>query len=134
MRIGLFPMVADLLHVGHLKALEYAKKHCDYLIVALNCDPTIDNPNKHKPIESVYERYVRLDSTKYVDKIIPYCGEFDLLLLLKTTQYDVRFIGEDHKDDWTGKKYEESVGIDAVIVPRQHNESSTNLRERIDNR
>lgn len=56
MKIGLFPLVGDLLHTGHLHALEYAKQHCDYLIAALNVDPTVDNPNKQKPIETIYER------------------------------------------------------------------------------
>lgn len=131
MKVGIFPMVADLLHAGHLKAIEQAKKCCDYLIVALNCDPTWDTSSKNKPIERVYERYVRLDSNKYVDKVIPYSGEEDLLFLLQTTDYQVRFIGSDHKDNWTGKLYEDEHGIDAVHIERSHNLSSTSLRERI---
>lgn len=91
MIVGLFPLVGDLLHTGHLCALKEAKEHCDYLIVALNVLP--DNKS---PIESVYERFVRLDSCKYVDKIIPYQGEKDLLLLINTLNYNIRFIGNDH--------------------------------------
>lgn len=132
MKVGIFPMVADLLHVGHLTALKYAKQHCDKLIVALNCDPTVDNPAKHKPVETVYERYVRLMTCKYVDEVIPYIGEKDLLLLLQTTEYDIRFIGEDHLDsDWTGKEYEHKVGKKFVAVPRDHTASSTELKQRM---
>lgn len=130
MKIGIFPMVGDLLHTGHIKALEYAKSKCDYLITAMNCDPTIDNPNKNKPIESVYERFTRLDSCKYIDKVIPYVGEKDLLLLLQTTNYNIRFIGADHKGGYTGDDYEKEKGIEVVVIPRPHNESSTNLRQR----
>ena len=129
--VGVFPMVADLLHLGHLYSLREAKKYCDKLIVVLNVDPTVDNPNKNKPIETVYERWFRLGACKYVDEIIPYCGEEDLMRLLTTTDYQIRFIGEDHKDSWTGKDYEDLKGIKAHIIPRRHNESSTNLRERI---
>ena len=130
MIVGLFPMVGDLLHMGHLYSLKVAKAHCDKLIVALNTDPTVDNKNKNKPIETVYERWVRLMSTKYVDEVIPYCGEEDLMRVLHTTKYDIRFVGADHQT-WTGKDYEDSVGIHSVIIPRDHNESSTAIRTRI---
>ena len=130
-KIGMFPMVGDLLHLGHLYSLKEAKKHCDCLIVALNTDPTVDNPNKNKPIETVYERWYRLKSCKYVDEIITYCGEEDLLRLLTTTDYHIRFIGDDHIGGWTGKEYEDSEGIEPCIIKRAHKESSTNLKERI---
>lgn len=130
-KIGIFPMVGDLLHVGHLHAIEQAHKQCDTLIVALNVDPTIDNPNKNKPIETAYERWYRITSTHLVHKVIPYCGENDLELLLMTVKHDIRFIGADHKDNWTGKEYEESHGIKTIVLERSHNESSTELRNRI---
>lgn len=130
-KIGLFPMVGDLLHPGHLKALEEAKKYCTKLIVALNVDPTIDNKDKEKPIETVYERYVRLQSCKYVDEIIPYIGEKDLELLIRTTDYNIRFIGADHKEHWTGKEYEDEHNINAIVLSRDHNLSSTLLRNRL---
>lgn len=129
--IGLFPMVGDLLHLGHLYSLKIAREHCDKLIIALNTDPTIDNPNKNKPVETPYERWFRLTSCKYVDEIIPYCGEQDLMRVLTTTDYDVRFVGDDHKDDWTGKQYEELTGKTYVIISRYHGESSTSLKERV---
>ncbi len=130
MKVGIFPMVGDLLHLGHIKALEYAKTKCDYLIVALNCNPC-DNKAKNKPVESIYERFSRVDSLKVVDKVIPYEGEADLLLLLQTVSHDCRFVGADHKDDYTGRAYECENGIEQITVPRSHNISSTLLRERI---
>lgn len=131
--IGLFPMVGDLLHAGHLTALQEAREHCDYLIVALNADPTIDNPAKSKPVESLYERYTRLAACKYVDKVIPYCGEQDLMLLLMTTHYDIRFIGADHISDWTGRDYEKEENIAHYTIERSHALSSTELKNRIKN-
>ena len=132
-KTGMFPMVGDLLHLGHLYSLKVAKKCCEKLIVALNVDPTVDNPNKNKPVESPYERWFRLDSCKYVDEIIPYCGEEDLIRVLTTTYYDVRFVGDDHMDNWTGKDYEDEVGIENLIISRRHGESSTSLKDRIVN-
>lgn len=129
--VGIFPMVGDLLHTGHLEALAYAKEHVDELVVCLNVDPC-DDAKKRKPVESVYERYVRLDSCKYVDKIIPYCGEADLLLLIQTFPHTIRFIGEDHEGkDYTGKQYEQTHNVVEVVIPRRHGLSSTNLKERV---
>lgn len=125
-KVGLFPMVADLLHAGHLIALKDAKKQCDKLIVALNV-----LPDGKRPLETVYERYTRLVSCKYVDEVIPYQGEKDLLLLLKTTEYDVRFTGQDHLQKWSGKEYEQSQNIDHVVINREHGLSSTELKARL---
>lgn len=129
--IGMFPMVGDLLHVGHIAALAEAKRHCNFLIVALNCNPC-DNKSKHKPVESVYERYRRIASLECVDCVIPYEGENDLKLLLQTTHYDVRFVGSDHAwDEWTGRQYERDNNIAYVLIPREHGLSSSNLRQRV---
>ena len=129
--IGIFPMVGDLLHVGHITALEEAKRHCYVLIVALNCNPC-DDKKKRKPVESVYERYRRIASLECVDHVIPYEGEADLLLLLQTTHYDVRFVGEDHKNKmWTGREYEQKHNIAYEYISREHSASSTNLRQRV---
>lgn len=124
--VGLFPMVADLLHAGHLLALEEAKKHCDYLIVAFNT-----KPDGKEPIESVYERYCRLKSCKYVNEVIPYAGEKDLELICSTIDYNIRFIGDDH-NTWTGKSIEEKREIIPYQIKRSyHNLSSTELKKRI---
>ena len=130
--VGIFPMVGDLLHAGHLSALEFAKHFCDKLIIALNINPNIDDKSKSVPVESALERTIRLRSTKYVDEVIPYCGEEELLKLLQLITHTVRFIGEDHKDkDWTGKSYEASRNITTYIVPREHSCSSTELKVRV---
>src|SRR3954468_14544261 len=105
----------DLLHAGHVKMLEEAKLYCDYLIVGLQTDPTIDRPEKNKPTQSVVERYVQLKGCKYVDEIIPYATEEDLEDILKLLQVDIRILGEEYKDkDFTGRKYCEESGIRLV--------------------
>lgn len=131
MRIGLFPMVGDLLHPGHISALQEAKRHCDKLFVALNVNPTIDNKDKNKPIETVFERYYRLINCVFVDGVIPYEGEKDLMNLIRMTDYNVRFIGEEHQYYWTGKEYEESHGIEIIIATRSSSHHTTSLRQRI---
>jgi len=76
--VGITCSTFDLLHTGHIIMLEECKKHCDYLICALQNDPTIDRKDKNKPIQSLVERYLQLDAVKYVDKIIPYNDEKEL--------------------------------------------------------
>ncbi len=125
--IGFFPMVGDLLHPGHLLAIEEAKSHCDYLIVGLNCSPM----NK-SPIESIYERFMRLRAVRFVDEIIPYNGKKDLELLADTFNYQIRFLGADYKNkDWDGKHNEEKRNIIPFFLTRVHDLSSTSLKERI---
>jgi len=129
-KVGLFPMVADLFHPGHISALREAKKHCDKLIVALNVNPTGDNSEKNKPIQTVFERYYQLISCKYVDEVIPYDGEDDLLSLIQITDYNIRFIGEDHREYWTGMEYEKAHNIEVCIATRC-NIHTASLRKRI---
>lgn len=118
----------DLLHAGHVLMLKDCKAQCDYLIVGLQTDPSIDRPEKNKPIETVEERMIRLQGCKYVDKIVIYETEADLYNLLKEIRPDVRFLGEDHK----GKPFTgDDLPIDILWNSRQHNYSSSNLRQRI---
>jgi glycerol-3-phosphate cytidylyltransferase len=84
MKIGITCSCFDLFHAGHVKMLEEAKDQCDYLIIALQTDPTIDRPEKNKPIQSVVERYIQLKGCKFVDEIIPYETEKDLEDIFKT--------------------------------------------------
>jgi glycerol-3-phosphate cytidylyltransferase len=129
-RVGIVASCFDLFHAGHVLMLQEAKEHCDYLIVALQTDPTIDRPEKNKPIQSVYERWAQVAACKYVDEIIPYSTEEDLLNLLSSqlTRINVRIIGEEYKDkDFTGKH----LDIDIYYNKRRHNYSSTDLRKRI---
>lgn len=132
MRVGIFPMTADLCHPGHIAALNEAKQHCDMLIVALNCNPTNGNPSKMRPVETVFERFYRLKNLHCVDAVIPYENEGDLLELLMLTDHDVRFVGGDYENkDFTGKAYEFEHNIDIVYIDRSHNLSSTNLKHRV---
>ena len=102
MKIGLFPVCADILHAGHILAIKEAKENCDYLVVALNCAPE----NK-KPIQSIYERFIQLKGAKYIDEVIPYQGKKDLELLCSSYNYHIRFVGEDYiNKDWDGKQIE----------------------------
>lgn len=126
-KIGLFPMCADILHAGHIMALQEAKEKCDKLVVALNT-----HPDGKSPIQSVYERYVQLKGCKYIDEIIPYQGKTDMRLICSTFNYDVRFVGMDYRDKaWDGKVEEEFRDIPVEFLPRRHNLSSTELKERI---
>lgn len=118
----------DLLHAGHLIMLKEIKSQCDYLIVGLQTDPSIDRPTKHKPIETIEERLIRLKSCKYVDKIVVYDTELDLYNLLKEIKPDIRFIGA----DWKGKSFTgDDLPIKIIFNSRDHNYSSSNLIERI---
>jgi glycerol-3-phosphate cytidylyltransferase len=117
----------DLLHAGHIVMLEEAKSNCDYLIVGLQTDPTIDRNEKNKPIQSVYERYVQLNAVKYVDEIIPYDTEQSLLDLLQSQKIDIRFVGEEYRESkLTGRDL-----IELHYTSRRHSFSSTNLRKRV---
>ena len=119
----------DLLHAGHIVMLEESRSRCDYLIVGLQTDPTIDRPEKNKPIQSVYERFVQLNAVKYIDNIIPYDTEESLIDLLKSQHIDIRFVGEDYRDrDFTGS----DLPIEVQYTSRQHSFSSSGLRKRIE--
>ncbi len=112
--------------------LEECKKYCDYLICALQVDPTIDRPEKNKPIQSLVERYLQLDAVKHVDKIIPYNTEEELITIFSSLDLDVRIIGEEYKDsDFTAKNICLKRGIKLVYNKRDHDFSSSSLRERI---
>lgn len=120
----------DLLHAGHIIMLEECKKYCDYLVCAIQVDPTIDRPEKNKPIQSLVERYIQLESVKYVDKIIPYNTEEELDMIFSSLDLDVRIIGEEYKDqNFTAKSICQKRGIQFIYNKREHNFSTTNLRK-----
>lgn len=127
MKIGIYPMVADVLHAGHILAIKEAKQHCDYLIVALHCNPEYKNP-----VQSIYERYTQLSAVKYIDEIIPYANEKDAELMLKSLNYDIYFLGEDYKN----KPFQccdiiNNLKKEVYYISRKHDMSSTNLKRRI---
>lgn len=124
----------DLLHAGHITMLKEIKQHCDYLIIGLQIDPTVDRPSKNKPIQSIVERYIQLNAVTYVDEIIPYHTEKDLEDLLMVLPIDIRFVGEEYQDrDFTGKQYCLDNGIQLHYNSRRHGWSSSELRNRIFN-
>lgn len=111
--------------------LSEIKNHCDYLIVGLQNDPSIDRPNKNKPVQSIVERYVQLAAVKYVDEIIVYNTEKDLEDLLMFLPINTRFIGEEYQGkDFTGKNICEDRGIKIFYNSRKHRFSSSELRKR----
>lgn len=131
-KIGFTCSAFDLLHAGHIEMLRDAKSQCDYLIVGLQTDPTIDRPKKNKPIQSVSERYVQIEGCRYVDRIIPYTTEEELLELIKLVNPHIRIIGEEYRrQDFTGKDFCLDNGIEIYYNKRLHNYSSSELRYRI---
>ena len=130
--IGITCSCFDLLHAGHVKMLQEAKSQCDYLIVALQVDPSLDRPKKNKPVQTIVERYIQLKGCKYVDEIVPYQTEKELEEIFKSFKIDVRIIGNDYKDkDFTAKGICEKKGIEIYYNRRDHNFSSTELKNRI---
>lgn len=122
----------DLLHAGHIRMLAEAKSQCDYLIVGLQTDPTIDQPEKNQPVQTVVERYIQLKGCQYVDEIIPYTTEKDLEDILKLYPIDVRILGDEYKDkNFTGRNFCEEKGITLYFNKRHHRFSSTLLRTEV---
>jgi len=130
MKVGFCCSSWDLLHAGHILLLKEAKDNCDYLIIGIQSDPSIDRPQKNKPIESLQERILRVSSIKYVDNCFVYDTEADLYeyLLENEDGIDIRFLGSDYQD----KKFTGSdLDIDLFYHIRDHNYSTSNLRQRI---
>jgi glycerol-3-phosphate cytidylyltransferase len=113
--------------------LSEAKNHCDYLIAALQTDPTIDRPDtKNKPVQSIVERQIQLAATRYVDEIVVYQTEQDLIDLLLILPVDVRILGVEYANkDFTGRFECEQKGIELVFNRRDHSFSSSSLRKRV---
>jgi len=122
----------DLFHAGHIMMLKEAKEQCDYLIVGLQTDPTIDRPKKNKPIQSIFERFVQLEACKYVDEIVVYATEEDLVDILLSYPIDVRILGSEYEHtDFTGRQECVMRGIELYFNTRQHSFSTTELRQRV---
>lgn len=132
MRVGFVASSFDLLHAGHVQMLREAREQCDYLIVGLQTDPTIDRPNKNLPVQTIVERYTQLKGVRYVDEIIPYTTENDLEDILSMYHIDIRILGEEYREqDFTGKDTCKKRGIQLYFNKRDHRFSSTDLRERV---
>ena len=127
-KIGFTCSCFDLLHAGHILMLEDARKRCGKLIVGLQSDPTIDRPEKNKPIQSLEERHIQLKAVKYVDEIFIYDTEEDLYKKLLDINPDVRILGS----DYIGKSFTgDDLDIEIYYHERKHNYSTTNLRGKI---
>lgn len=131
MKKGITAGAFDLLHSGHQLMLKEAKSNCDYLIVAIQTDPSLDRPDKNKPVQSIVERQIQVQSSKYVDETIVYATEKDLHDLLLCIDYDVRILGDEYKDKhFTGKSIPGHIDK-CIFNTRPHSFSSSSLRERV---
>ena len=133
MKVGITFSTFDLLHAGHIAMLREAKSKCDYLIVGLQSDPTIDRPDtKNSPIQTMFERYLQLKAVEYVDEVVPYQTERDLEDILETLPINIRILGEEYRDkDFTGKDICRKRDIDIHFNKRDHRFSSSDLRRRV---
>ena len=132
MKVGITFSTFDLLHAGHVKMLEEAKRQCDHLIVGLLLDPSLDRSDKNSPSQTIIERYIQLKGCKHIDEIIPYVSEQDLEDILRSFKIDVRIIGEEYKQkDFTGKDYCIKKGIEIYYNKRDHRFSSSGLRKQV---
>jgi glycerol-3-phosphate cytidylyltransferase len=134
-KIGFTCSTFDLLHAGHITMLEEAKRQCDFLVVGLQNDPTLDRPDtKNSPVQTLVERQIQLSAVKYVDEVIVYNTEQDLCDLLLTLPIDVRILGVEYENtEFTGKDICKSRNINCFFNKRDHSFSSTSLRKRISN-
>ena len=131
MKIGFTCGAFDLCHAGHVLMFKECKEYCDYLIVGLHTDPTLDRPEKNKPIQSLEERRIQLEGLKYIDKVITYDTENDLYQILKENPHNitVRIIGA----DWKGKPFTgHDLPLETIFNTRDHGYSSSDLRRRVE--
>ena len=118
----------DLCHYGHILMFKECKEHCDYLIVGVQSDPSLDRSEKNKPIQSHEERAGVVESLRYVDEIRLYDRESDVVDLLKEIKPDVRILGADHEGtEFTGH----DLPIKCVFNSRDHGFSTSELRKRV---
>lgn len=131
--IGITFSTFDMLHAGHIAMLAEAKNHCDYLIAGLQTDPTIDRPDtKNKPVQSIVERQIQLAACRYVDEVVVYQTEQDLVDLLLILPLDVRVLGEEYLEtNFTGRNECAHRGIELIFNKRDHSFSSSSLRKRV---
>jgi glycerol-3-phosphate cytidylyltransferase len=132
-KIGITFSTFDMLHAGHIAMLSEAKNHCDYLIAGLQTDPTIDRPDtKNHPVQSIVERQIQLAACRYVDEVVVYQTEQDLLDLLLILPLDVRILGIEYSEkNYTGREECYQRGIEIVFNKRDHSFSSSSLRKRV---
>ena len=132
-KIGITFSAWDMFHAGHVAMLAEAKNHCDYLIAGLQTDPTIDRPDtKNRPVQSIVERQIQLAACRYVDEVVVYQTEQDLVDLLLILPIDVRVLGVEYADkEFTGKHECAVRNVECIFNRRDHSFSSSGLRSRV---
>ena len=119
----------DLFHAGHVLMLKEAKSICDYLIVCIQSDPSLDRDEKNKPVQSVIEREIQVSACTYVDEVIIYDYEEEVLQIIENVDWDVRILGEEYRDkEFTGR---DQTLDKCYFNKRPHDFSSSQLRERV---
>ena len=133
MKVGITASTFDLLHAGHIEMLREAKAQCDYLICALQIDPSLDRVDKNKPVQSIVERYTQLDAVQFVDEVIPYMYENDLEDILMMRTINVRILGEEYREkEFTGRDICKARDIELYFNKRDHRFSTSGLRKRVE--
>jgi glycerol-3-phosphate cytidylyltransferase len=128
MTVGFTCSTFDLFHAGHIMMLREAKDRCDYLIVGLQTDPTIDRPQKNKPVQTVFERFIQLNACVYVDEVVVYATEKELRDILLSYAIDVRILGEEYQGkEFTGH----DIPMEFYFNQRKHSFSTSELRQRV---
>jgi len=131
-KVGFTASTFDLLHAGHIAMLREAKNQCHYLICGLQLDPSVDRSDKNNPIQTIVERYSQLSAIKYVDEILIYSTEQDLIDILTMYKIDIRILGVEYKDkDFTGRDLCDTLNIDLYFNSRNHRFSTSDLRKRV---
>jgi len=132
LKVGIVFSTFDLLHAGHVGMLREAKNNCDYLICGLQSNPQIDRKEKNAPVQTLVERYAQLNAIKFVDEIVPYETESDVIDILELFDLDIRFLGEEYREkEFTGKDICRKRGIQLYFNKRDHRFSSSGLRKRV---
>jgi len=133
MKVGITFGAFDLCHAGHILMFEECAHNCDYLIVGLQCDPSIERSTKNTPVQSMYERYTQLRGIKFINEIVPYVYEKEIHEILLSRNIDIRFVGSDYlSKDFTGKSTCLDNNIEIFFNSRSHGFSTTELRKRIE--
>ena len=128
-KIGITFGAFDLFHAGHILMLQEAKTQCDHLIVCVQTDPSLDRDEKNAPVQSIVERQIQVTACRYVDEIIVYDTEADVVEILNSMNWDVRILGDEYRDKpFTGR--EESLDR-CYFNRRPHNFSTSELRLRV---
>jgi len=125
--VGFIAGAFDLLHAGHILLLKDCKKYCDYLVVGLHYDPSVEREYKNSPVESILERQIRLMGCRFVDEVVVYNTEREMMTIVDNFDIDIRLVGGDHEFTDIKEKYL----IETKYIPRNHPYSSSKLRRRI---